>query len=272
MDAVEPYPGSATSGTTQLVSTTKSVGFDNGPSVAYWSLTLYPTAGEAGGSVQYSGRRLRRPGEPSEFEPDREHSANEAVRRARGKMRRYGTANGLNRLGTLTYRGEGCHDPVEFRRDIGVFFRDLREGLGGERFPYMWVPEWHPGGHGLHAHFVVGRFVRRSLIEQAWGRGFVHIKLLTDLPVGSGRFEESRRAARYVAKYVGKELDAERLAGLHRYDVGRGFAPQQVRLEELRWEWALERASEVMGGSPGYVWHSDSEEDWAGPPAVWASW
>ncbi len=52
--------------------------------------------------------------------------------------------------------------------------------------PYVWVPEWHKSGHGQHVHFAVGRFVPRRVIEQAWGRGFVHIKLLGDLPVGSG--------------------------------------------------------------------------------------
>jgi len=66
------------------------------------------------------------------------------------------------------------------------FFRELRAGLAGERFPYLWVPQWHPGGHGLHAHFAVGRFVPRRLIERSWGHGFVHIKLLDGLPVGTG--------------------------------------------------------------------------------------
>ncbi len=42
--------------------------------------------------------------------------------------------------------------------------------LGGEAFPYLWVPEWHPGGHGLHLHFAVGRYVRQSLIRDVWGR------------------------------------------------------------------------------------------------------
>lgn len=42
--------------------------------------------------------------------------------------------------------------------------------------PYLWVSEWHPGGHGLHVHFAFGRFVR--LGSMRFGRGFVHIKLL----------------------------------------------------------------------------------------------
>ena len=68
-------------------------------------------------------------------------------------------ANRLNRLATLTYAGEGCHDPVRLRGDLAGFFRELRSRAGGRRFPYVWVPQWHPGGHGLHAHFAVGRFV-----------------------------------------------------------------------------------------------------------------
>ncbi len=78
------------------------------------------------------------------------------------------------------------------------------------------MAEWHPGGHGLHLHFAVGRYVRHSVIGEAWGSGIVHIKLLGDLPVGSGSLEEARLAARYLGKYAGKALDGDRPAGLHR--------------------------------------------------------
>ena len=101
----------------------------------------------------------------------------------------------MNRLGTLTFAGDGCHDPVELRGYLSDFFRALRLALGVSAFPYVWVPEWHPKGHGLHAHFAVGRFIKRSLIAEAWGHGFVHIKLLGDLPVGSTNLSEARRAA-----------------------------------------------------------------------------
>jgi hypothetical protein len=83
-------------------------------------------------------------------------------------------ANRLNRLATLTYADTGCHDPAQLRLDVAAFFKSLRPALGGERLPYVWVPEWHPGGHGLHVHFTVGRYVRQSLIREAWGRGIVH--------------------------------------------------------------------------------------------------
>lgn len=196
----------------------------------------------------------------------------EATRRARGQIRRYCAANRLNRLGTLTYGGEGCHDPAALRGHVGSFFRALRKGLGGESLPYVWVPQWHPGGHGLHVHFAVGRYVNRSLIERAWGRGYVHIKLLGDLPVGSGELAEARLAARYISPYVSRSLDEARIPGLHRYEVAQGFQPESIACYGPTLETALESTLKVMSGPPSYVWRSSREERWDGPPAGWAQW
>ena len=123
---------------------------------------------------------------------DPERAAAEADRRARTKIRRYAVANRLNRFGTLTYAGQGCHDPTGARWDVGAFFKALRPALGGRSFPYVWVPEWHPGGHGLHVHFAVGRDGAELLIRSTWGRGRVDIRLIGDLPIGSGEREEAR--------------------------------------------------------------------------------
>lgn len=172
---------------------------------ARWAFSLYPDAAEGGGCFVSRCRPV-----PGGCRPDALRAQEEAARRARAKIRRYAAANRLNRLGTLTYRGEGNHDPVALREHLAGFFRELRGGLNGERFPYVWVPQWHPGGHGLHAHFAVGRYVSRRLIERSWGRGFVHIKLLDGLPVGSGALAESRLAARYLARYVGRDLEEAR--------------------------------------------------------------
>lgn len=242
----------------------------SGSGGAGWRLKVYPSAGEAGGSFVSSVATVDRGGSSGGGDPDR--SAAEAARRARGQLRRYCAANGLNRLGTLTYAGDGCHDPRQFRGDLAEFFRSLRRLLGGEPFAYAWVPEWHKSGHGLHAHFAVGRFVARGLIEQAWGRGFVHIKLLGDLPVGTTAWGEARVAARYLSKYVGKDF-ARHEAGLHRYDVAQGFQPDAVVVAGPTVGVALRAACEVMGGAkPAHLWESRNEDDWAGPPCVWASW
>jgi hypothetical protein len=239
------------------------------PDRGYWALTLYPEAGEAGGCIR-SVRRERPDGPVGPVDPERSQA--EAARRARGQIRRYCAANRLNRLGTLTYAGGGCHDPSVLRADVAAFFKGLRAGLGGKRLPYLWVPEWHPGGHGLHVHFAVGRFIKRGLIEEAWGRGHVHIKLLGDLPVGSGSLEESRVSGRYLAKYAAKALDEQRLPGLHRYEVAQSFQPGKIECYGPTTEHAIENAARYMGREPAVVWRSSSVEGWCAPPACWVAW
>jgi hypothetical protein len=188
-------------------------------------------------------------------------------------VRRYGVANRLNRLGTLTYAGEGCHDAAQLRREVGEFFKALRPALGGEPFPYVWVPQWHPGGHGLHVHFAVGRYVPQPVIRETWCRGHVHIKLLSDLPVGTGAVGEARVAARYLSKYLGKGLDDERHeSGLHRYEVAQGFQPDRIHAFGATEEEAIGRASAYMRRAPETVWRSKSTEGWHGPPACWVAW
>lgn len=234
---------------------------------AHWRLCLYPSAAEAGGCL-YSPRR----GGESSWQSDPERPALEAARRARAKIRRYCAGNRLNRFATLTYAGEGCYDPVAVRADVAVFFRGLRRNLGGEAIPYVWVPEWHPGGHGLHVHFAVGRYIGYRLIRDTWGRGIVHIKLLGDLPVGSGSLEEAREAGRYLAKYASKAVDSERPAGLHRYEVAQGFQPESIYLGGGSAEHVIAQASARMGREPAHVWRSRTQDGWQGPPACWAIW
>lgn len=236
---------------------------------AGWRLGVYVAAGEAAGTFRYSWTAPRG---PSSGRSDPDRSAAEAARRARTALRRYCAANGLNRSGTLTYRGEGCHDPRQVRADLGAFFRRLRRSLDGERFAYAWAPEWHKTDHGLHAHFAVGRYIGRQLIEDAWGHGFIKIRQITDLPVGSGRLDEARIAGRYLGKYAGKDFNRERLKGLHRYEVAQGFQPVAQLVEGRTRDEALAAACDLQGGHPRRVWDSSESEDWQGPPAVWASW
>lgn len=238
------------------------------PRGAYWSFNLYPDAGEGGGCFVPTLRPERVGGAA----PDLERSQQEAARRARGKLRRYCAANRLNRFATLTYAGAGCFDPRQLRADVAEFFRGLRRELGGRPLPYAWAPELHPGGHGFHVHFAVARYVRQSLIRDVWARGIVHIKLIGDLPVGSGALEEARLAAGYLAKYVSKSLTDERVPGLHRYEVAQGFQPRARPLLGRSEEAVLAEACEAMGGAPSRVWRSGDQEGWRGPPAYWCAW
>ena len=237
-----------------------------------WALSVCVEAREAGGSF-HSTLQPRREGRIVGPAADPVRAADEAARRARSKVRKYCAANHLNRLGTLTYQGAGCHDPMVLRRDVASFFRALRSLLDGRRpLPYIWVPEWHPGGHGLHVHFAVGRYIRRSVIEVAWPHGFVHIKLLGDLPVGSGAVAEARAAAGYLAKYVGKAFHTARIAGLHRYEVAEGFQPEITVVWGTSQHEAIAKASALIGAEPSVLWFSDEVALWHGPPALWVQW
>jgi hypothetical protein len=259
------WAGATVSVATSLEYGTKLVG----PIEARWSFALYPEAAEGGGSFRSSAREMSGGDAPA---PDPDRNAADAGRRARSKVRRYCAANRLNRLGTLTYAGSGNHDPAALRVDLADFFRRLR-GSVGEAYPYLWVPEWHPGGHGLHVHFAVGRWIAYGAIKRAWGRGIVNIKLLGDLPVGSGTLGEARLAARYLAKYVGKDLDgAGQPSGLHRYEVAQGFQARQVDISGTSADEVIGWAETYMGASAERVWRSRDEEAWDGPPSVWAQW
>lgn len=237
---------------------------------AGWSLSLYPAAGEGGGG--YSSGLARCPTTTRRGESaNPARSIEEAARRARSRVRRYAVTNALNRLGTLTY-AESERDPKAHREHLAEFFRNLRVVLGGRNFPYVWVPEWHPGGHGLHAHFAVGRFIGRALISDAWGRGFVSIKLLGDMPFGATPRDEARGAAGYLSKYVAKAFADRDVLGRHRYDVAQGFQPNKERLFAASREELLDLACERMRAKPSYLWLSDAVESWNRPPALWVSW
>lgn len=235
---------------------------------ARWSLSLYSDAGEASGTFVPTHRAAYRGVRGAARDPER--ARQESARRSRTTLRRYCASNRLNRLGTLTYRGAGCHDPKQVRADIAEFWRSLR-ALLGEPLPYVWVPEWHKTDHGLHVHFAVGRYVKQTLIEQAWGRGFVSIKRLTDLPVGATSWQEARKAAGYLSKYVTKSFDAD-LGGLHRYDVAQGFRPRRAVIEGRSSDDVLTQACEVMSARPSSRWSSSESPNWQGPPAVWFAW
>ncbi len=249
-----------------------------------WALSLYPRAAEGGGCfVGYHQPERNRGIRGSAVDPDR--SGGEAARRARAKVRRFCAANGLSRLGTLTYapppdsvtvvRGVAvrCDDPKAVRANVGAFFRTLRADLGGDPLPYVWVPELHADGVNFHIHFAVGRYVHWKKVHAAWGHGGVNMKLLSDLPVGTKTLGEARRAAGYLSKYVTKTFtEATRPFGLHRYDVAQGFQPTKVSLWGRCPEEVLDLASETFGHDPTLRWSSSEVEDWQGPPAIWAQW
>lgn len=236
-----------------------------------WRFLLAPTAGEAGGSFHGVARSRSGLYVPAGEAADPERSAQEAARRARGRVRRMCAAYGLNRLGTLTYAGAGCFDIDAHLTNTARFWRQLRRELGVDAVPYVRVWEWHPGGHGLHEHFAIGRFIPWTLVRDVWGLGRVDMRLIGDLPIGSTVRQEARVAARYLAPYLSKGGE-DRPMGRHRYEIAQGFPIPTEEIIGRSAEEVLAIASERMGAAPEHLWESRGSEDWPGPPSMWAAW
>ena len=237
---------------------------------ARWQLSLCAPAGEGGGCLVTARTSEFRGVRGAAEDPERARA--EAARRARTRVRRYCAANGLSRFGTLTYGPPFCTDPDQLRADMARFFRRLRTAQGQGPLPYLWVPEFHADGERFHAHYAMDRFVPRQRIAEAWGHGHVFIKLLSDMRVGAATWEESRRAAAYVSKYVSKTFTGPQVFGRQRYGVAEGFQPTVQRLTGKSRADVLQRAAEIIGRPPSKRWYSEDEEDWKGPPAVWFAW
>jgi hypothetical protein len=240
----------------------------------WWRFKLFPDAFEASGSRRWilEQRELGSSGgyseQPLEFRQGRSQEV--ANRRAAGRLRRYVVANRLNRLGTLTYASP-CRDPKQVSVDVGAFFRRLREVIG-RRFPYVWVREWHPSGHGLHVHFLVGRFIHQSTIKEVWGKGIVDIRSRGMRRLGDGAAAEARQQARYLSKYITKAAEEERSPWLHRFEVAQRYQPKCVVVSAPNEHRAIDSLAKRMGGVPQFIWRSSDQQEWLGPLARWLAW
>jgi hypothetical protein len=231
-----------------------------------WRVRLIPDAAEAVVTRRVGGRGQHSfGGGPRLDQPD----FDSAGARAKRKVRRYCAANGLAYLWSATYRGDGTRDHQVVRVHVRALFRNLREVIG-EKYPYLWTTEWHPGGHGLHVHFAVGRFIDVETIGEAWGQGYVFVRGPNGAVSGATGRHHGRRVGRYVAKYVAKSPAAP--AGFHRYEVAQGFQPREVLLAASDLEAAVRLACEAMGGSPARHWDSAAEPNWMGSRTVWLGW
>jgi hypothetical protein len=140
--------------------------------------------------------------------------------------------------------------------------------FNGKRFPYLWVAEQHPGGHGWHVHFVVGRYVRKDILSEVWGLGFVDPR---KIKTKGDRKAACRVAASYVAKYVSKAFDT--VPNRRRYKPAEGFEPR-TEIESVQGvgSVAIRHASEFYfgGAEPSRVWSSAElpEDQWRGPPIM----
>lgn len=107
-----------------------------------WHIFLCSAAAEASSAFVGSLLSLPRDYVCADQAANSERARAEASWRAHGRPCRYYAVNRLNRLGTLTHRPPGCHDPRQARADGADFFRHLRDAIEGGAFAYVWAPGW----------------------------------------------------------------------------------------------------------------------------------
>ena len=188
--------------------------------------------------------------------------------RARARFRRYAKRNGLRKMWVLTFE-EAVWDRVLIKGLVNEFMISWRVFYGCKPFPYAYVLELHPNGHGYHVHVATPLgFMDKSRLQKMWGHGVVWFSD-RKFPKGSGGRRQSEILAFYLAKYLDKSFEDEsRAPGEHRYEVAQGFDPVQVRRSFATAREAREWLMLFDGEQFHEVWCSDDQDEWEGRP-VW---
>jgi hypothetical protein len=200
----------------------------------------------------------------------------EAVRRARSRVRRVVRYYSLTYMVTLTFASEGVHDYNRALRLLQDFIHDHGELLrfGGH---YVAVPELHPSGHGWHWHVLVHRRFSKTELE-ALRCGWTDYLSRKDMgPSGGARFVRidvkrwgsAAAASGYAAKYVGKTFEGAAIGkGRRRFLISLGAEVEAQRFIAGSVE---DVAAVVREEVPGAHVIEVPAED-GRPPIVWAGW
>ena len=232
-------------------------------SVDRWRVTEWDGCGEwsISAALPLSTTDSERPLPGHGVDPERARI--ESLRRTRASVRRYCSANRLDRMGTLTFEVEpdldGGWEAVEgFRRALAAEL--------GELVPLVVVPEYGTLNGRLHFHVAFGRYLPVVMLRRCWPHGFVDVRRIKAR--GRGRRLGGRALCRLVASYIaGYVTKGDRTPfSRKRYSTTRGCAPvsRSVMRSDLAAAFATVRAR--AGGAALTVWSSSSVEEWAGPP------
>jgi hypothetical protein len=129
------------------------------------------------------------------------------------------------RMLTLTYSGAGCQDREVIARDVQHMIERLEKHVKKD-VKYICAFEFHPGGHGYHAHLLIDCpfFYNEFFQKNFWKHGFVKLKHV--------HFERNPRAlikvSRYLTKYIEKDADKSELH-TKRYSSSRNLTRTPIR-------------------------------------------
>lgn len=237
-----------------------------GKGKAVVTLTGYPARADA--PLPEGGAASRVAGDPEEA-LRRNHLR--SVRRTRQLIGDYAQEFRLCYMWTLTYRGAGQHDWTSMVKDVRRFQRRLKGAYPG--LSYVVVPEWHPGGHGIHLHLAVGEFIPWQKMRLLWTDGDRHpLAGSVNTPRTAKGKQSSGDVARYLAKYISKSISEASISGK------RFYRPhgQDVTLIRYRFGTMVQARRFAIaffdGEMPAQEWESTSMAEWDGPLVAVLDW
>lgn len=169
-----------------------------------------------------------------------------AVRRAGQKVRHAVRQMGAMVLMTLTTR-QSENSPEELARMWKRLVRALDQRMG-ITFDYVAVPERHPSNpKHWHLHIAINKLLPVNTVRGLWwaicgGRGMGNVDLQwIKMPAHLGAEERSRKVAKYLSKYMSKDLMLD-----HRPDK-KNYWRSVFEMPESNFHWLEARPEDKAG-------------------------
>lgn len=135
---------------------------------------------------------------------------------------------GLRYLWTLTYElARETWEAVVY--DLRRFFVRLQRAIGQVPIAVV-IERGRRGTKRLHVHLASDRYIPHKVMERVWSNGFVWVGDPGKFPAATS----AEQLARYLSKYIAKQMDDEL--------AGEGDRPEGAR----RWHHTNVRPSEVI--------------------------
>lgn len=210
---------------------------------------------------EWEGFPLR--GVTSTIAKDPEDSRRRAKLRAKSTVRVLALELRVDRLFTFTIRNTGTPMPYDLVLKAWDLFRRMTERYC-PGFRYIATPEQHKSG-GWHIHAGVHGFVNINILRRLWQSALNRVlgrsQLLTSGPDSPGtvnippgkpllgdHVRKSTRIAGYIAKYIGKSMDAAFNRKKYFHSYGIKITPAQRKwLEAQTREGAIVEVMKAYG-------------------------
>lgn len=217
------------------------------------SVRFYPKVGV----IQIGWATVPRGGKPGKRgqSQNREENEKRAIGRARANIYRDMLEIEADRMLTLTTRAV-ITNRYQFMKYVHAFERLVRRKY--RAFQVVGCPELQKRG-ALHMHLGISGFHDVTYLRRCWrqvvGEGNIDISFKPD-----GKGNRFTKAARYMSKYIGKDIETGRQFGEHRYHASRGIErrceriPINLKSKADEAQIAAETAAVMLGSDDLNLW------------------